>query len=53
EREQIEENSYQVMAKWQEHLTLLFRVFCQPEKSDARECAAPGVVADKSTCMEK
>jgi hypothetical protein len=45
EREQIEENSYQVMAKWQEHLTLLFRVFCQPEKSDARECAAPGVVA--------
>lgn len=32
EREQIEENSYQVMAKWQEHLTLLFRVFCQPER---------------------
>ena len=53
EREQIEENSYQVMAKWQEHLTLLFRVFCQPEKSDARECAAPGVVANKSLCMEK
>ena len=52
ERAQIEENSYQVMAKWQEHLTLLFRVFCAPEKSDARECAAPGVVADKS-CMEK
>ncbi len=32
ERAQIEENSYQVMAKWQEHLTLLFRVFCAPEK---------------------
>ena len=45
EREQIEENSYQVMAKWQEHLTLLYRVFCPPEKSDARECAAPGVLA--------
>ncbi|MGU9870117.1 YmfL family putative regulatory protein [Kluyvera ascorbata] len=45
EREQIEENSYQVMAKWQEHLTLLFRVFCAPEKSDARECAAPGALA--------
>jgi len=45
EREQIEENSYQVMAKWQEHLTLLFRIFCQPEKVDARECAAPGAVA--------
>lgn len=45
EREQIEENSYQVMAKWQEHLTLLYRVFCEPEKGDARECAAPGAVA--------
>lgn len=45
ERERIEENSYKVMAKWQEHLTLLYRVFCAPEKGDARECAAPGVVA--------
>lgn len=45
ERAQIEENSYQVMAKWQEHLTLLYRIFCAPEKSDARECAAPGAVA--------
>lgn len=54
ERAQIEENSYQVMAKWQEHLTLLYRVFCVPEKSDARECAAPGVLAKNSTlCMEK
>lgn len=32
EREQIEENSYQVMTKWQEHLTLLFRVFCAPDE---------------------
>lgn len=54
ERAQIEEHSYQVMAKWQEHLTLLFRVFCTPEKSDARECAAPGALAKNSTlCMEK
>lgn len=45
ERERIEENSYQVMAKWQEHLTLLYRVFCAPEKGDASECAAPGVLA--------
>ncbi len=45
ERERIEENSYQVMAKWQEHLTLLYRFFCAPEKGDASECAAPGVVA--------
>ena len=53
EREQIEENRYQVMAKWQEHLTLLFRVFCAPEKSDARECAAPGALANNSSSMEK
>ncbi|OAT23530.1 hypothetical protein M977_00439 [Buttiauxella gaviniae ATCC 51604] len=54
ERAQIEEHSYQVMAKWQEHLTLLFRVFCAPEKSDAREYAAPGALAKNSTlCMEK
>lgn len=45
EREQIEENSYQVMVKWQEHLTLLYRVFCVSEKGDAREYAAPGAVA--------
>ncbi|EMK5854208.1 DNA-binding protein [Salmonella enterica] len=53
EREQIEENSYQVMAKWQEHLTLLYRVFCVAEKSDARECAAPGASANNSSSMEK
>ncbi|MCU6671858.1 YmfL family putative regulatory protein [Leclercia adecarboxylata] len=49
EREQIEENSYQVMQKWQEHLTLLYRVFCAAEKDDARECAAPGVVARRNS----
>lgn len=32
ERAQIEEHSYQVMSKWQEHLTLLFRVFCAPDE---------------------
>ncbi|EIH0466454.1 DNA-binding protein [Escherichia coli] len=48
ERERIEENSYQVMTKWQEHLSLLYRVFCDAEKSDARECAAPGVVASSN-----
>ncbi len=45
ERAQIEENSYQVIAKFQEHVTLLYRVFCVAEKSDARECAAPGALA--------
>ncbi|EDL8565612.1 transcriptional regulator, partial [Salmonella enterica subsp. enterica serovar Typhimurium] len=28
-----------------------YRVFCVPEKGDARECAAPGAVA--SNFMEK
>ena len=53
ERAQIEENSYQVIAKFQEHVTLLYRVFCVAEKSDARECAAPGALANNSSCMEK
>ena len=53
ERAQIEENSYQVIAKFQEHITLLYRVFCVAEKSDARECAAPGALANNSSCMEK
>ncbi|EOS94820.1 prophage DNA-binding protein, partial [Erwinia tracheiphila PSU-1] len=41
------------IARLQEHTTLVYRVFCVPEKSDARECAAPGTVANKSLCMEK
>lgn len=53
ERRDLDNTSYQVMAKWQEHITLLYRVYCPPEKSSARECAAPGAVADKSLCMEK
>lgn len=53
ERQAIDENSYRVMARWQEHITLLYRVFCSPEKSDARECAAPGALANNSSCMEK
>ncbi|EIK4890605.1 transcriptional regulator, partial [Salmonella enterica] len=35
----------------QQHSTLVYRVFCAPEKGDARECAAPGAVA--SNFMEK
>lgn len=53
ERERIEENIYQVMVKLREHQSLLYRVYCEPEKVDASECAAPGVVANKSMCMEK
>ncbi|ALV91528.1 YmfL family putative regulatory protein [Pantoea vagans] len=45
ERERIEENSYQVMAKWQQHLTLLYRTFCQPEKANAPGCSPERSVA--------
>ena len=45
ERERIEENSYQVMAKWQQHLTLLYRTFCQPEKVNAPSCSPERSVA--------
>ncbi|OON40639.1 DNA-binding protein [Izhakiella australiensis] len=53
ERAVIEDELYLAIARLQEHTTLLYRVYCRPEKSDARECAAPGAVADKSMCMEK
>jgi hypothetical protein len=53
EREQIEENSYQVMAKWQEHLTLLYRVFCPPDKANAPGCSPERSVATKSLGVEK
>lgn len=37
ERLEIDETSYQVMVKWQEHIALLYRFFCTPEKNDACE----------------
>ncbi|ECE0793882.1 hypothetical protein QLL71_004398 [Salmonella enterica] len=51
EREEIDAELHRVIVKMQEHASLLFRVFCHPEKGDARECAAPGAVA--LTVMEK
>lgn len=53
ERSAIDGELYSAISKLQEHTSLVYRVFCAPEKSDARECAAPGAVADKSLCMEK
>ncbi|QJU40996.1 YmfL family putative regulatory protein [Serratia marcescens] len=52
ERAQIEENSYQVMAKWQEHLTLLYRVFCAPERVTPK-VAASGAGVRVNLCVEK
>jgi len=45
ERSAIDGELYSAIAKLQEHTSLVYRVFCAPEKSDARECAAPGVLA--------
>lgn len=54
ERTAIDDELYRVITKLQEHATLVYRVFCASEKSDARECAAPGALAKNSTlCMEK
>ncbi|MFS4210097.1 protein YmfL, partial [Escherichia coli] len=44
---------YLSISKLQEHAALVYKIFCAPEKSDARECAAPGVVASiASGCGE-
>ncbi|TDX18510.1 hypothetical protein EDF88_0996 [Buttiauxella sp. BIGb0552] len=54
ERVAINDELYLAIAKLQEHSTLVYRVFCTSEKSDAREYAAPGALAKNSTlCMEK
>lgn len=37
----------------QEHAALVYKIFCISESNDARECAAPGVVASiASGCGE-
>ncbi len=36
ERQDLDETSYQVQRKWQEHVSLLYRVYCPPEKVDAQ-----------------
>lgn len=51
ERKEIEAKFDQAITRMQEHKVLLCRVFCPPEKGDARECAAPGTVA--SSVLEK
>lgn len=51
ERKEIDAELHRVIVKMQEHASLVFRVFCPPEKGDARECAAPGTVA--SSVLEK
>jgi hypothetical protein len=45
ERTAIDDELYLAIAKLQQHASLVYRVFCEPEKGGARECAAPGTVA--------
>ena len=45
EKTAINDELYLSISKLQEHAALVYKIFCAPEKSDARECAAPGVVA--------
>jgi hypothetical protein len=48
EKAAINDELYLAIAKLQAHATLVYQIFCAPEKSDARECAAPGAVASTS-----
>ena len=45
EQAAINDELYMSISKLQEHAALVYKIFCAPEKSDARECAAPGAVA--------
>lgn len=53
EKERIDENSYRVIQRWQEHITLLYRVYCEPEKVNAPGCSPERPGAIKSKCVEK
>ncbi|EIA4621288.1 hypothetical protein K7J35_005318, partial [Escherichia coli] len=53
EKTAINDELYLSISKLQEHAALVYKIFCSPEKSNARECAAPGVVASiASGCGE-
>ncbi|MDQ9129719.1 YmfL family putative regulatory protein [Serratia fonticola] len=51
EQAAITDELYLTIAKLQEHSTLVFRVFCPPEKGDAQRLQPLGVGANK-TCVE-
>lgn len=53
EKTAINDELYLSISKLREHAALVYKIFCAPEKSNARECAAPGVVASiASGCGE-
>ena len=53
EKTAINDELYLSISKLQEHAALVYKIFCISESNDARECAAPGVVASiASGCGE-
>lgn len=53
EWDSLNEIAYQFRVTLMTFLNLISRVYCLPEMSDARECAAPGALANNSSSMEK
>ena len=45
EKTAINDELYLSISKLQEHAALVYKIFCAPENSNARECAAPGPLA--------
>ncbi|WP_241603140.1 YmfL family putative regulatory protein [Rosenbergiella nectarea] len=52
EKEAIEQDLYQVISKLQEHSTLVYQIFCKPEKVNAPSCSSGRSIATKSLCGE-
>ena len=53
EKTAINDELYLSISKLQEHAALVYKIFCISGSNDARECAAPGVVASiASGCGE-
>ena len=48
----LNEVAHQIHIILMQFLTLVARVYCEPEKVDARECAAPGALAKNCLCGE-
>lgn len=53
EWQSLNDIAYQFRVTLMTFLNLIARVYCLPEKSDARRCAASGALANNSSSMEK
>ena len=52
EKEAIEDEIYRVISKLQEHTTLVYRIYCRPEKVNAPSCSS-GRSERPNHCVEK